>query len=108
MMKITTDFVRYLNIFIFAVLLGTSFNAAQAEESVSTDVRTATLAVENMTCAMCPITVKKSLTNLEGVIDADVNFDHKTEKVVYRENSVSIEQLTKATTNVGYPSVVSK
>ena len=83
MMKITTDFVRYLNIFIFAVLLGTSFNAAQAEESVSTDVRTATLAVENMTCAMCPITVKKALTKVEGVSSAEVSFETKQAVVLH-------------------------
>ncbi|WP_049307444.1 cation transporter, partial [Pseudomonas aeruginosa] len=34
--------------------------------------QTVTLAVPGMTCAACPITVKKALTKVEGVTKAEV------------------------------------
>ena len=37
--------------------------------------------VQNMTCAVCPITVKKALERVSGVTDAKVDFDKKTASV---------------------------
>ena len=36
--------------------------------------KTVTLSVPSMTCATCPITVKKALTKVEGVIEAKVTW----------------------------------
>ena len=38
-------------------------------------LQTVTLDVQNMTCAVCPITVKKALERVPGVTDAKVDFD---------------------------------
>lgn len=70
---------------------------AAAEETV-------TLAVDNMTCAMCPITVRKALERVDGVQSAEVNFDAKTATVVYDPEVASVSDLTAATTHAGYPS----
>mgnify|MGYP000343657543 CR=1 FL=1 len=45
--------------------------------------KTVTLAVQNMTCELCPITVKKSLEKVPGVSAVKVDFDRKTAIVTY-------------------------
>lgn len=70
--------------------------------------KTVTLDVQNMTCELCPITVKKSLEKVPGVSDVKVDFDHKTATVSYDADKAQTEALTKATTNAGYPSTVHK
>ncbi|GGB91168.1 periplasmic mercury ion-binding protein [Marinobacterium zhoushanense] len=67
---------------------------------------TVTLAVQNMTCALCPITVRKSLEKVEGVSAVEVDFDSKTATVTYDPEQARLQALTEATTNAGYPSTV--
>lgn len=45
--------------------------------------KTVTLAVQNMTCELCPITVKKSLEKVPEVSAVKVDFDRKTAIVTY-------------------------
>lgn len=66
--------------------------------------KTVTLTVRNMTCALCPITVRKSLEKVAGVSSVQVDFDHKTATVTYDPDKVRPEALIRATTNAGYPS----
>ena len=70
--------------------------------------KTVTLDVTNMTCALCPITVKKSLEKVSGVSAVKVDFEKKTATVTYDSDKAQIEALTTATTNAGYPSAVQK
>ncbi len=70
--------------------------------------QTITLTVQNMTCALCPITVKKSLEKVAGVSTVQVDFDEKTATVTYDPDKAKPEALTRATTNAGYPSTVQK
>lgn len=70
--------------------------------------KTVTLDVQNMTCELCPITVKKSLEKVPGVSAVKVDFDHKTATISYDADKAQPEALTKATTNAGYPSTVHK
>lgn len=74
---------------------------AAAEKSV-------TLAVDNMTCAMCPVTVRKALEQVEGVQSAQVDFETKTATVSYDPELAAVSDLTRATTNAGYPSKLQK
>lgn len=66
--------------------------------------RTVTLAVQNMYCAACPGTVRKSLQAVPGVIKAVVSFADKTAVVTYDDAKTNMKALTTATTNAGYPS----
>lgn len=66
--------------------------------------RTVTLDVRNMSCAACPITVKKALMKVPGVEAATVDFDAKTATVTFDADKTSVEALTKATGDAGYPS----
>jgi mercuric ion binding protein len=71
-------------------------------------LQTVTLNVQNMTCAVCPITVKKALERVPGVTDAKVDFDKKTANVSFDPEKASPDALTKATADAGYPSSVQK
>jgi len=70
------------------------------------DPQTVTLDVKNMTCAACPITVKKSLTKVPGVSEAKVDYDRRTATVTFDPAKTGVEALTRATTDAGYPSSV--
>ncbi len=62
-----------------------------------------TLDVQNMTCAMCPITIRKALQGVDGVNEAQVDFASKTAAVTFDPQKTNIAALIKATTNAGYP-----
>ncbi|MHB8742737.1 MAG: mercury resistance system periplasmic binding protein MerP [Sulfuricaulis sp.] len=68
--------------------------------------KTVTLDVQNMTCEVCPITVKKSLEQVTGVRSAKVDFAKKTATVTFDPDKVQPQALTQATTNAGYPSTI--
>ncbi len=67
---------------------------------------TITLTVSNMTCATCPITVKRALTKVEGVSKAVVDFDRKQAVVTFDDAKTSAAALIKATTDAGFPAAV--
>ncbi|MGH8333013.1 MAG: mercury resistance system periplasmic binding protein MerP [Pseudomonas fluorescens] len=68
--------------------------------------KTVTLDVKNMTCELCPITVRKSLEQVSGVQSAKVDFDKKTVTVTFDPDKAQPDALIKATTNAGYPSTL--
>ncbi|MDE3108877.1 MAG: heavy-metal-associated domain-containing protein [Acidobacteriota bacterium] len=43
-----------------------------------------------MTCAACPITVKKALSRVEGVNSVNVNFDKKQATVTFDDAKTGI------------------
>ena len=69
-----------------------------------TEPRTVTLAVSNMSCALCPITVKKAITRVPGVLDAKVDYGSQTATVRYESTQTNVEAIAAATGNAGYPS----
>lgn len=66
--------------------------------------KTVTLSVTRMTCAACPITVKKALTKVDGVDKININYVNREVIVTYDDAKVNVEILTEATKNAGYPS----
>ncbi len=68
--------------------------------------RTVTLAVQNMTCAVCPITIKKALEHVSGVQQVSVNYTGKTATVQFDDTTTMVDNLTEATKNAGYPSSI--
>lgn len=89
--------MRHLLIAILAVLPLAVFAAPPG---------TVTLAVQNMTCPLCSVTVRKSLEEVPGVSAVRVDFDNKTATVTYDPDKAKPETLTNATTNAGYPSTM--
>jgi periplasmic mercuric ion binding protein len=72
------------------------------------NAQTVTLDVQNMTCPVCPITVKKALERVPGVRGAKVDFDKKTASISFDPDKAHLAALTKATADAGYPSSVQK
>jgi mercuric ion binding protein len=70
--------------------------------------QTVVLDVQNMTCPVCPITVKKALQKVPGVANARIDLDSKTATVKFDPDKASTAALVKATTDAGYPSTVHK
>jgi mercuric ion binding protein len=62
----------------------------------------AVLDVPGMYCSLCPLTVKKALERVPGVIEAKADFGSKTAEVRYDPDKVSPEALARAVTNAGY------
>jgi mercuric ion binding protein len=70
--------------------------------------KTVTLSVSNMTCAACPITVKKALSKVEGVGAIEVSYEKKEAVVTFDDAKTNVDALTKATDGAGYPSELKK
>jgi mercuric ion binding protein len=87
---------------LIATLLATPFAALAA------DPQTVVLDVQNMTCALCPITVKKALDKVPGVAAIKVDLASKTATVKFDPDKATVASLVKATTNAGYPSSAHK
>ena len=68
--------------------------------------QTITLSVPDMNCAACPITVKKALTQVSGVSKIEVSLDRREANVTFDDIKTSVEALTRATKESGYPSTV--
>lgn len=75
--------------------------------------QTVTLSVPGMTCAACPFTVKKALTKVDGVTKAEVSYANREAaevsyanretEVTFDDAKTSVEALSKASENAGYP-----
>jgi periplasmic mercuric ion binding protein len=85
-----------------ALLIALTPFAALAETKV------AVLDVRNMTCGLCPVTVKKSLEHVPGVSQARIDFEKKTATVTFDADKTSTTALIKATTDAGFPSTEHK
>jgi mercuric ion binding protein len=69
-------------------------------------LQTVNLDVQNMTCGICPITVKRALERVPGVTDAKVDFDKKIATVSFDPDKTNAAALTKTTADAGYPSSI--
>jgi mercuric ion binding protein len=68
--------------------------------------QTVTLDVPGMSCAACPMTIKMALKKVEGVTEAEVSYQKREATVTFDDTETTVEALTQATANVGYPSTV--
>lgn len=84
---------------LFAVLV---FTVVAAPLWAAT--KTVTLAVPGMTCAACPITVKKALAKVDGVSKAVVSYEKREAVVTFDDTKTTIEKIIDATEDAGYPS----
>ena len=73
---------------------------------VSATIRTVTLAVPSMDCPVCPITVKKALSQVPGVSQARVDFAQRQAVVMFDDARTNVGALIQSTKNAGYPSTV--
>lgn len=60
----------------------------------------ATLKVKGMSCHHCVMSVRKAIGMLDGVKESDVEVGRA--KVVYDENKVSVQDIEKTISKLGY------
>lgn len=68
--------------------------------------QTVTFAVDNMTCALCPVTVKRAMEGVEGVRNVEIDFEARTATVVFGTAATSADAIATASANAGYPAQV--
>ena len=68
--------------------------------------RTVTFSVENMTCALCPITVRTAIERVSGVKDVQVDFESKTAVVVFDDAQAAVEVIAEASQQAGFPAIL--
>ncbi|MDZ4138517.1 MAG: cation transporter [Erythrobacter sp.] len=85
------------------VLLALSNGSADRVAVADAAQAQTTFAIENMTCAMCPITVKTAMKGVTGVSAVEVDFDTKTARASYDPKRTSSAAIAAASTNAGYP-----
>ena len=68
--------------------------------------RTVILGVEHMTCAACPITVRKALSHVAGVSASTVDMKAHTATVTFDPTRTSAEALATAVSQAGFPAKV--
>lgn len=68
--------------------------------------KTVVLSVPTMDCPVCPITVKKALSKVPGVSHAEVSFEKRQASVSFDDAMTSVDALTRATKEAGYPSTL--
>lgn len=81
---------------------GAAFAAGASSQSVASQ-RVASFAVANMTCATCPITVKKAMSGVKGVRSVKIDFNSKTATVQFDPKATNPAAIAAASTNAGFP-----
>jgi mercuric transport protein len=79
-------------------------NKLAVSATAGAGARTVTLEVPNLTCAGCVIAVRHAITRVPGVLDAQVSLASQTATVRYESEKTTLEAITAATRNAGYPS----
>ncbi len=70
--------------------------------------QTVTLAVERMTCAACPIIVKKAISKVDGVSKVEVSYEKREAVVTFDDAKTNVQALAQASANVGFPAEVKR
>lgn len=96
----TTVSAQAKKLILASVLVFASTDAAFAA------VRTVTLSVPGMYCAVCPITVRKALEKVSGVSTVNVSFEKKEAVVTFDDAKTNIKALEDAAFEAGYESTV--
>lgn len=75
----------------------------ESAQSAPAHLQAASFAVANMTCATCPITVKKAMSAVRGVHSVKVDFESKTATAEFDPKVTNAVAIAAASTNAGYP-----
>jgi len=89
--------MNFARLILFAVLLSQPVVAAE---------QSAKFSVSNMTCALCPITVKAAISQVQGVLAVEVSRELAQATVRYDDALATVDALAAASTNAGYPAKV--
>ena len=79
---------------------------AWADQSATMNLSVQKFAVENMTCAACPITVRKAMENVDGVKKVTVDIESNTAIAEFDNSATDANEIASAATNIGFPTSV--
>lgn len=68
------------------------------------EMKTVTLSVPGMNCDLCPITIRKAISRVPGVSRVEASYEKKQAVVTFDDAKTTVDALTEATANAGYPS----
>ena len=87
--------------FFVSGLLATQYSWSTPEKG--NNYVSQTFTIENMTCAACPITVRKAMSRVDGVQSVEVNFKAKTVTTTYDAALTDTATIAEASTAIGFP-----
>ncbi|MCA0273539.1 MAG: cation transporter [Proteobacteria bacterium] len=62
--------------------------------------------VPDMTCALCPLTVKTAMSGVDGVQSVEVDFDSLSATVIFDHALTDAAAIAEASAQAGYPAAV--
>ena len=66
----------------------------------------AVLDVPSMFCSLCPVTVRRALMRVPGVLEAKADLATKSAEAKYDPDKISPEALAQAVSNAGFPATL--
>lgn len=95
----------YTGLFIFMILIvviitkNNNLTGDSIKEiNTQSNLETANLLIEGMTCKSCALGVEYELKQVNGVIDAKINYQDGTGKVTFNSAQVDAQTIAKAST----------
>ena len=82
--------------------------STEATAQSNVELQTASFAVENMTCATCPITVRKAMEGVTGVQEVSIDYPTKIATARFDPDTTTATAIAEASTNAGYPATLSE
>jgi mercuric ion binding protein len=80
--------------------------AALAAPAFAGEPRTLVLAVGGMTCSLCPITVRKALERVPGMLEAKADYATRRAEAKYDPDRTTPQALVKAVNDAGFTATV--
>ena len=102
---------RFAILALGALMLGLPATTPVVFAQSATTAAAATLTevsfdVPDMTCALCPLTVKTAMSGVEGVQSVEVDFDTRSATVIFDPALTDVAAIAEASAQAGYPAIV--
>lgn len=98
--------VLFLGLALLTGLCVAQSGLAKSTKQTANNNQSVILDMQNMTCNLCKVTIKKALQGVDGVKTVTVDSDKKIAHVTFNDQKTTIEDLINATSNAGYPATV--
>jgi mercuric ion binding protein len=82
------------------------FALAQSAPAAATALIEVSFDVPDMTCALCPVTVKAAMSGVEGVTSVEVDLDSRTARVQFDPSLTDAAAIARASEQAGYPAIL--
>ncbi len=79
---------------------------AQSATTTAATLTEVSFDVPDMTCALCPLTVKTAMSGVEGVQSVEVDFDTRSATVIFDPALTDVAAIAEASAQAGYPAIV--